>query len=50
MADAVIEARQGEDALAAAEGNDEEQVSDAQPESIEEIAASEEAAEETTAE
>ena len=50
MADAVIEARQGEDALAAAEGNDEEQVSDAQPESIEEIAAAEEAAEETAAE
>ena len=50
MADAVIEARQGEDALAAAEGSDEEQVADAQPESIEEIAAAEETAEETAAE
>jgi len=43
MADAVIEARQGEDALAAAA--DDEQVSDAEPESIEEIAAAEEASE-----
>ncbi|MCR5059748.1 MAG: 30S ribosomal protein S2 [Saccharofermentans sp.] len=45
MADAVIEANQGADALAAAEGDDQE-IPDIEPESMEEIAASEEKTEE----
>jgi len=46
MADAVIEARQGEDALAASQADGEEQAAEeaAEPESIEEIAAAEETA------
>ena len=45
MADAVIEANQGADALAASEGDDQE-IPDIEPESMEEIAASEEKTEE----